>query len=52
MERVHPSYAGKGGFAPVMRLATAIGVAAGVFTVYQRSTRMITPLFPESLRVR
>ncbi|KAK2760367.1 hypothetical protein FQN54_002437 [Arachnomyces sp. PD_36] len=37
-ERMHPSHAGKGAFPPVMRLATAIGVAAGFFTVYQRST--------------
>lgn len=37
MERVHPSHAGKGAFAPMMRLATAIGVIGGVHILYQRS---------------
>jgi hypothetical protein len=36
-ERVAPSFVGKGGFAPIMRLAGAIGAGAGFFMVYQRS---------------
>jgi hypothetical protein len=36
-ERIAPSFVGKGGFAPIMRLAGVIGVGAGFFTVYQRS---------------
>jgi hypothetical protein len=38
MERVSPSHVGKGGFAPVMRLATAIGLIGGLHVFYQRST--------------
>ncbi|KAH8690978.1 putative NADH-ubiquinone oxidoreductase 21 kDa subunit [Talaromyces proteolyticus] len=37
MERVSPSHVGKGGFAPVMRLATAIGLLGGLHIFYQRS---------------
>ncbi|KAE8148850.1 NADH-ubiquinone oxidoreductase complex I, 21 kDa subunit-domain-containing protein [Aspergillus avenaceus] len=37
MERVSPSHVGKGGFAPVMRLATAIGLIGGLHVLYQRS---------------
>ncbi|PYI12110.1 NADH-ubiquinone oxidoreductase 21 kDa subunit [Aspergillus sclerotiicarbonarius CBS 121057] len=37
MERVSPSHVGRGGFAPVMRLATAIGLIGGLHVVYQRS---------------
>ena len=36
-ERVAPSFVGKGGFAPIMRLAGVIGAGAGFFMVYQRS---------------
>ncbi|KAL1979911.1 hypothetical protein VTN96DRAFT_4996 [Rasamsonia emersonii] len=37
MERVSPSHVGKGGFAPVMRLATVIGLLGGFHIFYQRS---------------
>ncbi|OJJ84899.1 putative NADH-ubiquinone oxidoreductase 21 kDa subunit [Aspergillus glaucus CBS 516.65] len=37
MERVSPSHVGKGGFAPVMRLATALGLVGGLHILYQRS---------------
>lgn len=37
MERVSPSHVGRGGFAPVMRLATAIGLLGGLHLLYQRS---------------
>ncbi|GAM33245.1 NADH-ubiquinone oxidoreductase 21 kDa subunit [Talaromyces pinophilus] len=37
MEKFSPSHVGKGGFAPVMRLATAIGILGGVHIFYQRS---------------
>ncbi|RJE23644.1 hypothetical protein PHISCL_04020 [Aspergillus sclerotialis] len=39
MERVSPSHVGKGGFAPLMRLATAIGLIGGLHVFYQRSCR-------------
>lgn len=37
MERVSPSYVGKGGFAPVMRLSFALGAGAGFLMLYQQS---------------
>ncbi|KAF7712940.1 NADH-ubiquinone oxidoreductase [Penicillium ucsense] len=37
MERVSPSHVGRGGFPPVMRLATAIGFIGGLHVLYQRS---------------
>ncbi|RAL13615.1 putative NADH-ubiquinone oxidoreductase 21 kDa subunit [Aspergillus homomorphus CBS 101889] len=37
MERVSPSHVGRGGFSPVMRLATAIGLVGGLHIFYQRS---------------
>ncbi|PKX99898.1 putative NADH-ubiquinone oxidoreductase 21 kDa subunit [Aspergillus campestris IBT 28561] len=37
MERVSPSHVGRGGFAPVMRLATAVGLIGGLHILYQRS---------------
>ena len=40
MERVSPSHVGKGGFAPLMRLATAIGILGGLHVFYQRSVSM------------
>lgn len=40
MERVSPSHVGRGGFAPVMRLATAVGLIGGLHVLYQRSCRM------------
>lgn len=43
MERVSPSHVGKGGFAPVMRLATAIGLVGGLHILYQRSCSMSIP---------
>jgi len=36
-EQVSPSHVGKGGFAPIMRLAGVIGVGAGFMLFYQRS---------------
>ncbi|OJJ55790.1 hypothetical protein ASPSYDRAFT_433975 [Aspergillus sydowii CBS 593.65] len=37
MERMSPSHVGRGGFSPVMRLATAVGVIGGLHILYQRS---------------
>lgn len=37
MERASPSHVGRGGFAPVMRLATAVGLLGGLHVLYQRS---------------
>lgn len=42
MERVSPSHVGRGGFAPVMRLATAVGLLGGLHVLYQRSCRKTT----------
>ncbi|KAL8715000.1 MAG: hypothetical protein Q9220_000957 [cf. Caloplaca sp. 1 TL-2023] len=36
-ERISPSYVGKGGFAPIMRLTGVVGVTAGFLQFYQRS---------------
>ncbi len=36
-ERVAPSYVGRGGFAPIMRLTTAISLGAGFLVFYQQS---------------
>lgn len=36
-ERVSPSFVGKGGFAPVMRLSGAVGVAGCFIFAYSRS---------------
>lgn len=36
-ERFAPSFVGKGGFAPIMRLTGAIGAGAGFFHLYQSS---------------
>lgn len=36
-ERFAPSYVGKGGFAPIMRLAGVIGLTAGFLKFYSRS---------------
>jgi len=38
-EQVSPSHVGKGGFAPIMRLAGVLGVGAGFLLFYQRSLR-------------
>lgn len=38
-EQVSPSHVGKGGLAPVMRLAGALGGIAGFLLFYQRSLR-------------
>ncbi|PSR94007.1 NADH-ubiquinone oxidoreductase complex I, 21 kDa subunit-domain-containing protein [Coniella lustricola] len=37
MEKFAPSYVGRGGFAPVMRLAGAIGLCGGFLAFYNRS---------------
>jgi hypothetical protein len=39
MERASPSHVGRGGFAPVMRLASAVGLIGGLHILYQRSCR-------------
>lgn len=36
-EKIAPSYVGKGGFAPIMRLTGAIGAGAGFLMFYSRS---------------
>ena len=36
-EKVSPSHVGKGGFAPLMRLAGVIGAGAGFLLFYQNS---------------
>ncbi|KAI9861918.1 MAG: hypothetical protein M1813_004986 [Trichoglossum hirsutum] len=38
MERIAPSYVGRGGFAPIMRLCSAVGISAGFLIFYQSST--------------
>lgn len=43
MEKFSPSHVGKGGFAPVMRLAGAVGLAGGFLYFYQRSARTSLP---------
>lgn len=43
MEKFSPSHVGKGGFAPVMRLAGAVGLAGGFLYFYQRSARTFLP---------
>ncbi|KAI9851280.1 MAG: hypothetical protein M1838_004114 [Thelocarpon superellum] len=37
-ERVSPSLVGRGGFAPIMRLTTAISAGAGFLLLYQKSS--------------
>jgi hypothetical protein len=41
MEKFAPSHVGKGGFAPVMRLAGVIGLTGGFLYFYQRSSRTL-----------
>lgn len=41
-EKLAPSYVGKGGFAPIMRLTGFVGLTAGFLTMYQRSIRTCT----------
>lgn len=38
MERVAPSYVGRGGFAPMLRLCGVLGGLAGFFYVYDKSS--------------
>jgi hypothetical protein len=40
MERTSPSHVGRGGFAPVMRLAAGVGLIGGLHVLYQRSCSM------------
>ena len=42
-EQISPSYVGKGGFAPIMRLTGFIGLTAGFLTFYNRSIREKPP---------
>lgn len=49
MERASPSHVGRGGFSPVMRLATAIGLVGGLHILYQRSCSMSISLAPSRL---
>jgi hypothetical protein len=44
-ERIAPSYVGKGGFAPIMRLTGVIGLGAGFLLFYQRSIRGLPSSF-------
>lgn len=37
-EKISPSFVGKGGFAPIMRLSGAIGVTGAFMFAYTRST--------------
>ena len=39
-EKRSPSFVGKGGFAPMMRLTIACSATAAFFRVYQKSTSM------------
>lgn len=52
MERVSPSHVGRGGFSPVMRLATAVGLIGGLHILYQRScsTSILNWLVPPGHR--
>ena len=43
-EKFSPSYVGKGGFAPIMRLSGVIGLGAGFLMFYQRSIRESSPV--------
>jgi hypothetical protein len=43
-ERVSPSFVGKGGFAPVMRLSGAVGIAGALLFACSRSTCALRPL--------
>jgi hypothetical protein len=45
-ERVSPSFVGKGGFAPVMRLSFAIGATGAFLSAYARSSRTSIPQVP------
>ena len=47
-ERIAPSYVGKGGFAPIMRLATVVGLTAGFLQAYSRSICEVFLLFVQS----
>lgn len=42
-EKVSPSFVGKGGFAPIMRLTGAIGVSGAFLFAYTRSSSTPTP---------
>lgn len=42
-EATSPSYVGKGGFAPIMRLSVAVGATAGFLLLYQTSSRTFVP---------
>ena len=48
-ERISPSHVGRGGFAPIMRLTTAISAGAGFLLLYQKSARLFLPAPPQSL---
>jgi len=46
-ERVAPSYVGKGGFAPIMRLSGVISAGAGFLFFYQRSVCAFLLISPD-----
>jgi hypothetical protein len=52
MERVSPSYAGRGGFTSVLRTSWFLGLCGGAFLAYQRSlslsTYVLTHMLPTS----
>lgn len=51
-ERVSPSYVGRGGFAPIMRLNCAIGVIAGFIIAFNQSQCMWPSSYHFHIHVR
>lgn len=49
-EKVSPSFVGKGGFAPIMRLSGAIGVTGAFVFAYSRSCSTCKPESPPDIR--
>lgn len=47
LEKFAPSYVGKGGFPPLLRLAVGLGLGAGFFHVYQSSSCAHIPTWKE-----
>ena len=50
-ERVAPSYVGRGGFAPIMRLTSFISLGAGFLVFYQQSARELACPFSLICRI-
>ncbi|KAF2672612.1 NADH-ubiquinone oxidoreductase 21 kDa subunit [Microthyrium microscopicum] len=51
MEKWSPSYAGKGAFPPVLRLAVGLGLGAGFIVAYSRSSQRFLGLLENSREV-